>query len=146
MIPILNLFQRKNKYKNEFVIQEHLAVRAGRHFDIRLEHNGVLVSFATRKLENLLSKKSKIILLFRTPDHNLDWFTFSGEIIDEYGRGRVMIWDTGKYEPIKFEKDKIIVEFKGKKIKGKYVFIYIGSTYGKGKNQWLMKELKNKEQ
>lgn len=108
--------------KNKFVIQLHHAVRAGKHWDIRLEHDCVLKSWATKKLDDLLSNKSNKIALFQQPDHRPDWINFQGIIDDGYGKGKVEIWDTGNLETLKW-KDHIIVIFHGKKIKGKYTLI-----------------------
>lgn len=111
-----------SKSRLKFIVQEHHAVKAGLHYDLRLEHNGVLVSWATRKLPDLVNDKLQKIRLFPQPDHNMDWFDFSGEIEDGYGKGNVLVWDKGEYLPIKWD-SHITVTFFGTKLKGTYHFI-----------------------
>jgi len=106
---------------NRFIIHEHLAKRAGRHFDIRFEKDGVLKSWTTRKLEFLLNDESKKISLFKTPDHNLDWLSFEGEIKDGYGAGIVKIWDSGTYKLLYWTEESKILKISGEKINGLFV-------------------------
>ncbi|MCD6371642.1 MAG: 3'-phosphoesterase, partial [Candidatus Aenigmarchaeota archaeon] len=69
-------------------------------------------------------------------DHSLDYANFEGEIPKGfYGGGKVLIWDKGNYEEIEWTKDKIVVNFKGKKLKGEYVLVKMKS--GKYKDYWL---------
>ena len=126
-----------NKLKSKFVVQEHGAVRAGLHYDIRLEKDCVLKSWSSRKLPQLVAGQVNKIMLFQTPDHSLDWFDFKGEITDVYGRGKVDVWDTGDYDLIKWDKT-IIANFKGRKLKGTYAIVPMQKE-----GQFLM--LKSKE-
>lgn len=121
---MLSVLTSKNcsRIKNKFLIHEHHADRAGLHYDIRLEKDCVLKSWACRKLPELLSGKTKKILIIQQPDHNPDWFDFQGTIEDGYGKGKIKIWDKGTINIIKWGNTNII-EFNGMKINGTYVMI-----------------------
>ena len=106
-----------------FVIQEHHARRL--HYDFRLEHDGVLVSWAVPK--NLPTGHDQNRLAVQTEDHPLDYADFSGDIpAGEYGGGHVEIWDSGTYELEKWRDKEIIVRLHGRRIQGRYVLIKTG--------------------
>lgn len=134
MIPLLEIFKR-NKYKNKFLIHLHRADRVGLHYDLRIEHNGKLISWATRHLPDLLDKKRSKILLIKQPDHELEWFDFQGEITDTYGKGKVQIWDKGKVNKITWNDIHMKIEFSGTKIKGVYHLLKYQDTKD---NHYLM--------
>ncbi|MDV8025085.1 ATP-dependent DNA ligase [Rhodococcus sp. IEGM 1330] len=116
-----------------FVIQEHHARRL--HYDFRLEHDGVLVSWAVPK--NLPVDPKQNRLAVHTEDHPLEYATFSGRIPKgEYGGGDVSIWDSGTYELEKWRDDEVIVVLHGKKARGRFALI---RTKG---SQWLMHLMK----
>jgi DNA ligase D-like protein (predicted ligase)/DNA ligase D-like protein (predicted polymerase)/DNA ligase D-like protein (predicted 3'-phosphoesterase) len=131
---------------NLFVIQEHHARRL--HYDLRLERNGVLVSWAVPK--NLPDTASVNHLAVHTEDHPLEYLTFHGEIPKgEYGGGKMIVWDTGTYETEKFNDHapdgpakggEVIVTLHGKKIDGRYALI---QTDGKNWLAHRMKEQSN---
>ena len=123
MISIINLFESKTT-NLKFVVQEHHADKAGLHYDLRLEKDGVAKSWATRKLPELVNIRSKKIQLFPTPDHDLTWMDFEGEITDGYGKGKVKMWDKGKYNIIKWTRKSIVIDFSGRKLKGSYSIIH----------------------
>lgn len=118
------------KEKLIFVIHKHHASHL--HYDLRLEKNGVLKSWAVPKKP---PKETGIKrLAIQVKDHPLDYANFQGEIAEgSYGAGLVEIWDKGYYIPLKFKTSEIIFELKGKKLKGIYCLIRLKKP---GKN-WL---------
>jgi DNA ligase D-like protein (predicted ligase)/DNA ligase D-like protein (predicted polymerase)/DNA ligase D-like protein (predicted 3'-phosphoesterase) len=123
-----------------FVIQEHHARRL--HYDLRLERDGVLVSWAVPK--NLPDTPAVNHLAVHTEDHPLEYLTFHGTIpTGEYGAGTMIVWDTGTYETEKFndsaENGEVIVTLHGKKIDGRYALIQTD-----GKN-WLAHRMKDQK-
>ncbi|VVB59371.1 DNA polymerase Ligase (LigD) [uncultured archaeon] len=115
-----------------FVVHEHHATHL--HWDLRLEHEGVLKSWAVPKEPELEEGVKRLAV--EVEDHPLDYADFEGEIPEgQYGAGKVIIWDNGTYIPEKFSDKEIIADFRGKKLLGKYVLI---KTEFKGaKNTWL---------
>ena len=113
-----------------YLIQEHHASHL--HWDLRLEMNGVLKSWAVPKIPP--QEKNEKRLAIQVEDHPLAYAKFHGTIPEgNYGAGEVKIWDKGNYELIEKTPTKIIIEIHGKKLKGKYCLIK--TNYGK--NQWL---------
>lgn len=123
------------KSKKIFVIQEHHASHL--HWDLRLEMNDVLKSWALPKRPP--RKKNLKRLAIQVPDHALGYEKFEGEIKEGYGKGSVKIWDKGKYKMLSHDKKKIEIEFFGEKLKGRYVLVK--TSYGKSEEQkkksWL---------
>jgi bifunctional non-homologous end joining protein LigD len=112
-----------------FVIHEHHARNL--HWDLRLERDGVLVSWAIPK--GIPSDPKRNHLAVHVEDHPLDYIDFAGEIPEgEYGAGKVAIWDRGTYETHKFEDQEVMVTFHGERLQGKYVLFQT-----KGKN-WMI--------
>lgn len=110
-----------------FVIQEHHASTL--HYDLRLEVDGVLKSWAVPKGVSLDPKDKRLAV--PTEDHPLAYQSFAGTIPEgEYGAGEVIIWDKGWYENLRdvsmseaAREGKIEVKIHGDKIRGKYVLI-----------------------
>ncbi len=93
-----------------FVIQEHHASRL--HWDFRLEHDGVLVSWALPKGPPTDPEKNHLAV--PTEDHPLEYGSFQGTIPKgEYGAGEVTIWDAGTYEAEKWRDEEVIVVLTG---------------------------------
>src|SRR5215471_7471136 len=85
-----------------FVIQRHDARRL--HYDLRLEENGALASWAVPKGVPL--EPGQRVLAVHVEDHPLEYATFEGEIPQgEYGAGSVEVWDTGTYELLELKPD-----------------------------------------
>ncbi|GAA0796801.1 DNA polymerase ligase N-terminal domain-containing protein [Spirilliplanes yamanashiensis] len=102
-----------------FVIQQHHA--RSLHWDVRLERDGVLVSFAVPR--GLPRDRERNHLAKHTEDHPLEYLEFSGEIpAGEYGGGRMTIHDTGTYDTDKWRDDEVGVTFHGERTSGRYVF------------------------
>jgi DNA ligase D-like protein (predicted 3'-phosphoesterase) len=117
---------------NYFVIHEHHARHV--HFDLRLERDGVLKSWAVPKgIPEVPGKKN---LAVAVEDHPLDYGHFEGTIPEgEYGAGTVTIWDNGTYDTKLWESDKIEISFHGKRLNGLYVLVPFRRA---GKNEWLI--------
>lgn len=118
-----------------FVIQEHDASHL--HWDLRLEMNGVLKSWALPKQPP--RRKHLKRLAVQVPDHALGYEKFHGEISEGYGKGSVEIWDKGTYELIDKNSERIEIEIHGKKLEGKYVLVN-AKLSGKKEN-WLFMKL-----
>ena len=123
----------KDSKKKIFVIHKHHTSHL--HWDLRLEMNGVLKSWAVPK-EPPKEKGTKRLAII-VEDHPLQYATFEGVIPEgNYGAGKVEIWDKGFYELLEKDPKKIEIVFHGKKLKGKYVLIK--THYGnKPEKSWL---------
>jgi bifunctional non-homologous end joining protein LigD len=107
-----------------FVIHEHAARRL--HWDLRLERDGVLVSWALPRGVPLEPKVNFIAP--HTEDHPLGYLEFSGEIpAGNYGAGTMSIWDHGTYETLKWEPRKIEVALHGERIDARYALFAISA-------------------
>ncbi len=112
----------KKKSLSRFVVQEHHARNL--HYDFRLEHEGVLKSWAVPK--GVPEEKGVKRLAVQVEDHPVDYINFSGIIPEgEYGAGEVKIWDKGKWKLISgdLQDGSIKFELSGKKLKGEYALI-----------------------
>src|ERR1035437_6889921 len=118
-----------------FVVQEHHATRL--HWDLRLEHDGVLASWAIPN--GIPPDPSENRLAVHTEDHPLEYLEFEGEIpAGEYGAGTMRIWDHGTFELHKWEPRKVEVSFHGERLTGRYGLFPIGSQPdGKGQD-WMI--------
>lgn len=120
-----------------FVVQEHHS--SHHHFDLRLEHDGVLVSWAVPKgIPELPGKKH---LAVRTEDHPLAYAGFEGSIPEgEYGAGEVKIWDRGTFSPIAWGENRIEVTLNGTLLKGRYLLVRFKKA---GEQEWLIFKAKD---
>ncbi len=117
-----------------FVVQEHHATRL--HWDLRLEHDGVLASWAIPN--GIPPDPSENRLAVHTEDHPLEYLEFEGEIPKgEYGAGTMRIWDQGTYEIHKWTDEKVEVTFHGKRLSGRYGLFVIGRDEA-SKNDWMI--------
>jgi bifunctional non-homologous end joining protein LigD len=109
-------------HDDTFVIQEHHARRL--HWDVRLERHGVLVSWAVPK--GLPPDPRTNHLAVHTEDHPIEYAAFEGEIPrGEYGGGKVLIWDRGRYELEKWTDREVKVVLRGSRVEGRYVFFQL---------------------
>jgi DNA ligase D-like protein (predicted 3'-phosphoesterase) len=114
-----------------YVIQRHHASHL--HYDLRLEKDGVLKSWAIPK-EPPESPGIRRLAV-QTEDHPIEYADFEG-IIPEgmYGAGKVEIWDRGTYEPIEEGEDKWVFRINGERLRGEYCLIKLKGSGGKN---WL---------
>ena len=107
----------KQSEQARFVVQEHHARRL--HWDLRLEHDGALASWAVPNGIPQEPKENRLAV--RTEDHPLEYLDFHGEIPKgEYGAGTMTIWDRGTYECHEWTDKKVTVDFHGERLKGRY--------------------------
>jgi bifunctional non-homologous end joining protein LigD len=117
-----------------FVIQKHAASHL--HYDLRLQMQGVLKSWAVPKGPPYLVKETRLAMA--TEDHPMEYACFEGTIPQgEYGGGTVMVWDIGTYELMdgNYWKGKLHIFLNGKKLKGEWVLVKAQDRNGKG-NSW----------
>ncbi len=116
-----------------FVIQEHYAT--SHHFDLRLEKDGVLVSWAVPKGMPEDTKKNRLAV--RVEDHDLSYPDFVDEIPVEGvpGAVRKSIWDGDTYEAEEFEEEMVIVRLRGGRLDGRYAIFRAGEN-------WLVHKMK----
>jgi bifunctional non-homologous end joining protein LigD len=131
-----------------FVVQKHDATRL--HYDFRLEHDGVLKSWAVPKEPSLNTKDRRLAV--QVEDHPLAYGGFEGEIPEgEYGAGSVVIWDRGSWTPLGdvdegLKDGKLDFELAGERLKGKFTLVRMAERGRRkaGKDNWLL--LKRRDQ
>jgi bifunctional non-homologous end joining protein LigD len=105
---------------DSFVIQKHDATRL--HYDLRLEHDGVLASWAVPR--GLPLRPGDKRLAVHTEDHPLEYGGFEGWIPKgHYGAGEVRIFDRGAYELLEWKDDKVMFRLHGSRHRGEYHLI-----------------------
>lgn len=115
-----------------FVVQEHQSRRL--HYDLRLERDGVLKSWAVPK--GIPRSTAEKHLAVAVEDHPLEYGSFEGEIPEgEYGAGTVSIWDKGTYDTRHWDRVKIEVELHGSLLNGTYILIRLNRA---GDKDWLV--------
>src|SRR3954470_223075 len=103
---------------SRFVVQEHHA--RSLHWDLRLEHDGTLASWAVPK--GIPMDPATNHLAVRTEDHPLEYLEFHGEIPKgQYGAGTMTIWDRGTFEVEKWRDREVMGVFHGERMRGRYV-------------------------
>ena len=128
-----------------FCVQKHLASHL--HYDFRLEHNGVLLSWAVPKGPSLRTTDKRLAM--KVEDHPFDYGEFEGVIPEGYGAGIVMLWDKGTWRPEVDDVDAALAkgdlkfELNGFKLKGSWVIVRIGGKGGDGRT-WLL--IKHRDQ
>jgi bifunctional non-homologous end joining protein LigD len=136
--------RRKSKAKVKlpmFCVQKHLA--SSLHYDFRLEHKGVLLSWAVPKGPSLNPADKRLAM--QTEDHPLDYGDFEGVIPEGYGAGIVVLWDRGTWEPEvddidrAIEKGDLKFRLNGVKLKGSWVLVRTrGYSSGGPSRSWLL--------
>ena len=117
-----------------FCVQKHLASRL--HYDLRLEHDGVLLSWAVPKGPSLDPKTRRLAM--QVEDHPIEYGTFEGVIPSGYGAGIVMLWDRGTWTPevqdvnAALKKGDLKFTLDGYKLKGSWALV---RTSGRGARQ-----------
>ncbi len=130
---------RKKAGKLVYVIQRHQASHL--HYDLRLEEEGVLKSWAIPKEPP--QEEGIKRLAVQTEDHPLGYEEFEGVIPEgQYGAGKVETWDKGDYIPLEVTASKWVIEIKGEKLQGRYCLIKLKAKDSKD-NNWLFFKLKN---
>src|SRR5688572_28830113 len=115
-----------------FCVQKHLASHL--HYDFRLEHKGVLLSWAVPKGPSLDPKTKRLAM--HVEDHPIEYGTFEGVIPSGYGAGIVMLWDQGTWKPespdidAALKKGDLKFTLDGYKLKGSWVLVRTGGGYG----------------
>ncbi|HVW34174.1 MAG TPA: non-homologous end-joining DNA ligase, partial [Acidimicrobiia bacterium] len=116
-----------------FVVQEHHATSM--HWDLRLERDGVLVSWAVPR--GIPPDPKQNHLAVHTEDHPLLYLEFSGDIpAGHYGAGQMTIWDHGTYETEKWNDREVMVVLHGRRARGRYV-LFRTDKAADGK-QWMI--------
>lgn len=129
-----------------FVVQHHLAGRD--HYDLRLEWNGVLLSWAVPKGPSYNTKDKRLAV--QVEDHPLEYRNFEGTIPKgEYGGGVVMLWDEGYWEPYMnvdegLSEGMLKFSLKGSRLRGRWALIRLKGKAGETKDNWLL--LKEKDE
>src|SRR5690242_16907231 len=119
-----------NSAGNSFVVQEHHA--STRHFDFRLEMDGVLKSWAVPKGPPEEPRVRRLAV--HVEDHPVAYGDFEGVIPSGYGAGTVKIWDRGTFELESRNPAKLVFHLHGERLNGRYTLLKTG-----GKNWLLMK-------
>lgn len=124
---------------SRFVVQRHRARRL--HYDLRLELDGVLVSWAVPKGPTLDPKSRRLAV--HVEDHPLSYYDFEGVIPDGYGKGDVIVWDWGTWAPaddtdpaMALKKGDFHFDLDGEKLKGRFVLIRRDKP--DGQDDWLL--------
>ena len=124
-----------------FCVQKHLASHL--HYDFRLEHDGVLLSWAVPKGPALDPATKRLAM--HVEDHPVEYGEFEGVIPSGYGAGIVMLWDRGEWTPevddvdAALKKGDLKFTLNGYKLKGSWVLVRTkGRWAGGGERSWLL--------
>src|SRR5207342_3167425 len=130
----------ERKRGNAFVIQKHAARRL--HFDLRLELDGVLKSWAVTRGPSLTLGEKRLAV--RTEDHPVDYLDFEGNIPKgEYGGGSMIVWDRGRWMPQAdphkgLQKGHLAFLLDGTRLRGLWHLVRIRPRKGEKTEPWLL--------
>lgn len=131
---------------NLFVVQKHDATRL--HWDLRLEVDGVLKSWAVTKGPSPDPDIKRLAV--RTEDHPMSYAEFEGIIPKgEYGGGTVMLWDRGSWAPIEgkstkdLDKGHLHFTLDGERMQGEWLLIRLKKKPGEKRENWLLRKLQD---
>ena len=133
----------RTRERLRFVVQKHAASRL--HYDLRLEMEGVLKSWAVTKEPAPDAAVKRLAV--RTEDHPLEYADFEGDIPErEYGAGHVDLWDRGTWVPeeaavASLRRGKLKFELKGRRLKGRWALVRMGNASTRKKDLWLLMKL-----
>ena len=141
--PRANLSRWRSARRLRFVVQKHAASRL--HYDLRLEMDGVLKSWAVTKepSDDVEVKR----LAVRTDDHPLDYTEYEGDTPEhEDGAGQVDLWDEGAWVPDEapltaLRRGRLKFELKGRRLKGRWTLVRMGNASTRKKDLWLLMRL-----
>lgn len=131
---------KAKKSGGKFVIHKHAATRL--HYDLRLEHAGVLWSWAVTRGPSLDPSEKRLAV--HVEDHPYDYGSFEGVIpAGEYGAGEVILWDEGTWtpemDPAKaMKKGHIAFELDGQKLHGAWHLVRLKPKRGEKRDNWLL--------
>ncbi|WP_431882177.1 DNA polymerase ligase N-terminal domain-containing protein [Micromonospora gifhornensis] len=132
-VPAERRRRRSGGDRSRFVIQQHHA--RSLHWDLRLEHDGVLASWAVPR--GLPREPGRNHLAVHTEDHPMDYLDFAGEIpAGEYGGGQMIIHDRGTYHCEKWQEREVVVDLRGDRTAGRYVLFATGGRDGR---DWMVR-------
>lgn len=132
--------RKARKTGNSFVIQKHDATRL--HYDLRLEMDGVLKSWAVTRGPSLVPAEKRLAV--HVEDHPLEYGDFEGTIPKgEYGGGTVIVWDRGTWEPVHdphrgYAKGHLEFELHGKKLGGRWHLVRMQGKPREKRENWLL--------
>lgn len=132
--------KKKPQGGDSYVIQKHAARRL--HYDLRLEMDGVLKSWAVAKGPSLVPGEKRLAV--HVEDHPLEYGDFEGTIPKgEYGGGTVIIWDRGRWSPIGdakkgYAKGHLGFEIHGEKLRGRWHLVRMAKKPREEKENWLL--------
>ena len=132
--------KRKSKGDPVFVIQKHAATRL--HYDLRLEMDGVLKSWAVTRGPSLVPGEKRLSV--HVEDHPMDYGDFEGTIPEgQYGAGTVIVWDRGTWTPVfdaakGYAKGHLEFELKGEKLTGRWHLIRMRGKPREKREDWLL--------
>jgi bifunctional non-homologous end joining protein LigD len=150
----LQVYRRKRKFDvtpeprgrqargkgNQYVIQKHAARRP--HYDLRLELDGVMKSWAVTKGPSLVPGEKRLAV--QVEDHPIEYNTFEGTIPQgEYGGGAVMIWDRGRWYPEGdpregLKEGRLTFKLEGEKLNGTWHLVRMRGRPNEKKASWLL--------